>query len=31
MNIRDNMLRYEQVYSKYATLDKDAIRFKEGK
>lgn len=27
MNTRENMLRYEKTYSKYATLDKDAERF----
>ena len=29
MDIRNKMLKYEELYNKYATLDKDAIRMKE--
>ena len=29
MNIREIMLKYESLYSKYAALDKDAVRLKE--
>ncbi len=31
MQLRDKMLKYETLYSKYATFDKDAIRLKENK